>query len=1343
MTLERILQAARQGDVETLRSLHTLGQIQPDAKDPMGASAVHHAARGGKLSCLRYLVDEAQLVGNCRARNGATPAHDAAATGNLSCLQWLLTQGGCDFEDKDNSGATILHLAARFGHHEITSWLLRFGTNDAMVPTDTGALPVHYAAAKGDLPTLQHLLEYCPNAINSQTKNGATPLYLACQEGHLEVIQYLVKDCGADPQMRANDGMTPLHAAAQMGHSTVIVWLMSFTDISLSDKDDDGATAMHFAASRGHAKVLSWLLLHGGEICTDNWGGTPLHDAAENGELECCQILVVNGIKLGIRDLDGYTAADLAEYNGHFHCAKYLRTVENMSVEHRVLSRDPSADIELKQPDSGMSSPNTTMSTQPAHFDIGSPSSTLSNYDSCNSSQSSVGDKKNQHEGLGSRPPETITDMQAYMDMLDPEVNPKKGDSSVIPPPPPPTFPPPPPPASDSRLPPPPCYPAPSPPEGQHTSEIYVQAKNNLRHVDNELPSSENSPEGLRRADSCRRSRNFNKQPSTGDYYKYIEQSTTEKSTSETSQVKKMAHSEEGSVKSSETVQNGNISGNVPPPPLPPPLPENLCFPPPPPPLPTESSIICSSSQRRSSNSTGSTKSFNMMSPTGDNSELLAEIKAGKSLKPTPQSKGLTTVFSGSGQHGPNAEVHISTTPPPSSPSTPLGNTVISTAAVSNSGGPKSPEPLLNGNSSPLAQAQPSQLDVESLIPTHDEQGRPIPEWKRQVMVRKLQLKIQEEEEKKRTFEAGSYYQHEGWRYSHAHNAILGPFGELMTESDINRIEKQIENLQVMHKVQKVETELEQLEHELQQLLPVSAALAQEHFTVNPKQMQGRAEDLPAWCSKISTLLKSMAILLATLGGKEADLTDLVTHETQERPQSPVKDGGTNIGRSQSFSSTREEVEKEIKQCGVSVKNLKANYELFAQPHNDSEASSRIYKRKRSLPVGTNGYGYGREPILEEDYVTTNDQFHVLTEDIPRMHGEAPIIPHSRLTYQDEDIFPREIETGNKSTIMDALGEPLLSEDHMTRSLPVQTELSCVQDYIDMRKERIVYLFLEHWKKWTFTESIKNSNTKRKGMHVLENTDLGSEKDEVEGEDGRLKMCKGSSDDDRLLYFMKQRQVVGKLLSHWRSIICQVPTRQIRRLSRTNMIYWPEHFLPHVNGVQVEYSSLTLDLFMLGYFQLLEMNMSREERKFRHILCYEMFDRLGSHNWELIRSFHKTVMEEIEAGKRDWSDGFEDIKQRYFGDSVVGGFEGFKEIGQLEETDLQTESNQEAPVPLDIQIKETPVVSPDELKPPPKSRKDSIQLVSELGEFTNDDICRYIDRSFSFWKEKEAEMFDI
>jgi len=46
--------------------------------------------------------------------------------------------------------------------------------------------------------------------------------------------------------------------------------------------------------------------------------------------LQCCQILVVNGVDLGIRDQDGFTSADLAEYNGHSQCAKYLHNVENM-----------------------------------------------------------------------------------------------------------------------------------------------------------------------------------------------------------------------------------------------------------------------------------------------------------------------------------------------------------------------------------------------------------------------------------------------------------------------------------------------------------------------------------------------------------------------------------------------------------------------------------------------------------------------------------------------------------------------------------------------------------------------------------------------------------------------------------------------------------------------------------------------------------------------------------------------------------------------------------------------------------------------------------------------------
>ena len=36
----------------------------------------------------------------------------------------------------------------------------------------------------------------------------------------------------------------------------------------------------------GHVHILRWLLTHGGGIEQDDLGGTPLHDAAEQGQME-------------------------------------------------------------------------------------------------------------------------------------------------------------------------------------------------------------------------------------------------------------------------------------------------------------------------------------------------------------------------------------------------------------------------------------------------------------------------------------------------------------------------------------------------------------------------------------------------------------------------------------------------------------------------------------------------------------------------------------------------------------------------------------------------------------------------------------------------------------------------------------------------------------------------------------------------------------------------------------------------------------------------------------------------------------------------------------------------
>ncbi|KAM6108879.1 espin-like protein [Pterocles gutturalis] len=219
-----------------------------------------------------------------------------------------------------------------------------------------------------------------------------------------------------------------------------------------------------------------------------------------------------------------------------------------------------------------------------------------------------------------------------------------------------------------------------------------------------------------------------------------------------------------------------------------------------------------------------------------------------------------------------------------------------------------------------------------------------------------------------------------------------------------------------------------------------------------------------------------------------------------------------------------------------------------------------------------------------------------------------------------------------------------------------------------MHKERTVFLFLEHWKKRAQAAVAREEQPRRPGRRQL---------------------------------------AAGRLLARWRSVARRVPGRQIRRLSHAAVLYWPQHFLPHVGGSPMPHDSLPLDLFMLGYFQLLEMPLSPEERHFRHLLCYEMFDRLGTHSWRCVRRFHRAALERVEAGHRRWLDGFEDLVQEYFGDNPA----------------MVAES---PPEPLTVALGE----------------EGAAALVPELGEFSEEDVCRFIDRSFSFWKEKEAEMSD-
>lgn len=76
---------------------------------------------------------------------------------------------------------------------------------------------------------------------------------------------------------------------------------MTCTDVGLSCQDTDDASALHFASRGGHCCILEKLLQVGSNIIKDYWGGIPLHDAAENEQLEAGNNLFHMSLKKPIK----------------------------------------------------------------------------------------------------------------------------------------------------------------------------------------------------------------------------------------------------------------------------------------------------------------------------------------------------------------------------------------------------------------------------------------------------------------------------------------------------------------------------------------------------------------------------------------------------------------------------------------------------------------------------------------------------------------------------------------------------------------------------------------------------------------------------------------------------------------------------------------------------------------------------------------------------------------------------------------------------------------------------------------------------------------------------------
>uniref|UniRef100_A0A8C5CUX7 Poly [ADP-ribose] polymerase n=1 Tax=Gadus morhua TaxID=8049 RepID=A0A8C5CUX7_GADMO len=229
----QLLEASKSGDVETVKRLCTLQNV------------------------------------NCRDVEGrqSTPLHFAAGYNRLAVVE-LLLQHGADVHAKDKGGLAPLHNACSYGHLEVAQRLVRRGA--AVDSPDLWRFtPLHEAAAKGKYDICKLLLQHGADP-SRKNRDGNSPLDLV-REGDTDIQDLLRGDAA-------------LLDAAKKGCLGRVRRICSPANVNCRDAQGRHSTPLHLAAGYNNMEVAEFLLQQGAEVNAQDRGGLiPLHNAASYG----------------------------------------------------------------------------------------------------------------------------------------------------------------------------------------------------------------------------------------------------------------------------------------------------------------------------------------------------------------------------------------------------------------------------------------------------------------------------------------------------------------------------------------------------------------------------------------------------------------------------------------------------------------------------------------------------------------------------------------------------------------------------------------------------------------------------------------------------------------------------------------------------------------------------------------------------------------------------------------------------------------------------------------------------------------------------------------------------
>uniref|UniRef100_A0A8C1T828 Poly [ADP-ribose] polymerase n=1 Tax=Cyprinus carpio TaxID=7962 RepID=A0A8C1T828_CYPCA len=293
-TYRQLLEASKSGDLEVVKKLCTLQNVNCRDVEGRQSTPLHFAAGYNRVAVVEYLLQHGADV-HAKDKGGLVPLHNACSYGHYEVAELLVLHGAV-VNVGDLWKFTPLHEAAIKGKYEICKLLLRHGADptkknrDGNTPLDLvkdgdtdiqdllrGDAALLDAAKKGCLARVKKLCT--PDNVNCRDTQGrhSTPLHLAAGYNNLEVAEYLLQH-GAEVNSQDKGGLIPLHNAASYGHVDVAALLIKY-----------------------NACVNA----------TDKWAFTPLHEAAQKGRTQLCALLLAHGADPTLRNQEGQSPLDL------------------------------------------------------------------------------------------------------------------------------------------------------------------------------------------------------------------------------------------------------------------------------------------------------------------------------------------------------------------------------------------------------------------------------------------------------------------------------------------------------------------------------------------------------------------------------------------------------------------------------------------------------------------------------------------------------------------------------------------------------------------------------------------------------------------------------------------------------------------------------------------------------------------------------------------------------------------------------------------------------------------------------------------------------------------------